>query len=199
MLLTPDGHERSRDDDLLVKLVLESLTEHVHVQTPIEPEAEPLPEKARRLARDGDGPVGQRQATDRVFEFGKAARVEGVDAGKDHRFQGFKGLKWWHRRAREMERVAQESCWGYGRWASFSSPWMPPHTRRMMMMKGAQGLLRTFFRILHATDEPADHAFAQDARVGIRMGRDAQFAGGQDADIEHCVGLAGRCRRERVA
>lgn len=108
--LTLDRHERPRHDDLLVKLVLEPLPENIHVQTPVEAETEALTEEAGRLAIDGDGSVGERKASDRVFELAETAWVERVDASVDHRLEGFEGLERRHRRGRQVESVAKEGC-----------------------------------------------------------------------------------------
>lgn len=106
--LTAHGHERPRNDHLLVKLVLEALPKHIHMQGPVEPEAEPLPEKARRLAADGDGPVRQGQPADCVLEAVEPARVERVDTRKDHGFGRLEGLERRHGRTRQVEGVAEE-------------------------------------------------------------------------------------------
>lgn len=57
--LTANRNERSRDDDFLPVLVLQSLTEHVHVQTTVEAKSEALTEERGRLAIRRDTSVGQ--------------------------------------------------------------------------------------------------------------------------------------------
>ena len=51
------GYGRRRDDYVRVVLVLEALTEDVHVQGPEEAKAAPLPERRRRFAGDFDAAV----------------------------------------------------------------------------------------------------------------------------------------------
>lgn len=51
------GHGRRRDDYVRVVLVLEALTEDVHVQGPEEAKTAPLPERRRRFAGDFDAAV----------------------------------------------------------------------------------------------------------------------------------------------